>query len=178
MIRYPYTDGVDTYLPIPKCGTTSMKQTFPDWEKMLVLPTRRLPAFTFVRHPVARWFSAVNEYAINNRLNYDMVVAVAEQTEYAINNRFNYDMVVAVAEQTGRFAFDQHTAPQADYLYDVFDVELVRLENAGDYVWERFGRELWRLRQREWTVLHRLIPYIEAGSCGVCVSVSGRFFTG
>jgi hypothetical protein len=127
MIRYPYTDGVDTYLPIPKCGTTSMKQTFPDWEKMLVLPTRRLPAFTFVRHPVARWFSAVNEYAINNRLN--------------------YDMVVAVAEQTGRFAFDQHTAP--------------RLENAGDYVWERFGRELWRLRQREWTVLHRLIPYIE-----------------
>jgi hypothetical protein len=141
MIRYPYTDGVDTYLPIPKCGTTSMKQTFPDWEKMLVLPTRRLPAFTFVRHPVARWFSAVNEYAINNRLN--------------------YDMVVAVAEQTGRFAFDQHTAPQADYLHDVFDVELVRLENAGDYVWERFGRELWRLRQREWTVLHRLIPYIE-----------------
>jgi hypothetical protein len=141
MIRYPYTDGVDTYLPIPKCGTTSMKQTFPDWEKMLVLPTRRLPAFTFVRHPVARWFSAVNEYAINNRLN--------------------YDMVVAVAEQTGRFAFDQHTAPQADYLHDVFDTELVRLENAGDYVWERFGRELWRLRQREWTVLHRLIPYIE-----------------
>jgi hypothetical protein len=70
-------------------------------------------------------------------------------------------MVVAVAEQTGRFAFDQHTAPQALYLHDIFDVELVRLENADGYVWERFGRELWRLRQREWTALHRLIPRIE-----------------
>lgn len=46
----------------------------------------------------------------------------------------------------GQFVFDQHTRPQKDYITP--DCELVKLENAPDYV-ERFDLHMGRLRVRD-----------------------------
>ena len=97
LIRYPWTNGSVVYLPIPKCGTTSMFSWIKPagWEKRTTLPD--LPAFAIVRDPVDRWFSGVNEYAVNQRKDYQGLLDEA---------------------RAGRMVFDQHTRPQAAFLDD------------------------------------------------------------
>jgi hypothetical protein len=73
------------------------------WERI----TTHIPIghdFAIVRHPVDRWFSGINEYIINNRLDPDEVISKA---------------------RTGRLVFDQHTVPQTDYV--PAECELIRL---------------------------------------------------
>jgi hypothetical protein len=94
--------------------------------------------FMIVRNPVDRWFSGVNEYVVNNRLDRDDVIRQA----YA-----------------GRMVFDQHTVPQMGYLPNV-ECEIIPLETATERV-AQFGLVLSRMRHREYGIEPNLVPFIE-----------------
>lgn len=119
------------YVPIPKCGTNSLRATFPEWRAEDHKQGVDIAGFALVRNPVDRWFSGI-----------------AEATHHYDPDR-DYDSMLDAARDEGRFVWDNHTRPQSEFLHH-FDVELVKLENAGAYILERFGRRLRWERSRRW----------------------------
>lgn len=91
-----------------------------------------------VRNPVDRWFSGINEYVVNNRLDRKEIIGKA---------------------YGGRLVFDQHTVPQTGYLPNV-ECEIIPLENLTERVGV-FGLHVGHMRHREYDVEQGLIPAIE-----------------
>jgi len=135
------TDGHDFYIPIPKCGTSSLRHCFPDWRADDHFEGDPANGWAVIRHPVDRWFSAMAE--------------TAREPERP------YDMLLDETRATGRFQFDNHSAPQSNYVRAFPNVELVRLENAAGYVWERYGRRMTWKNAKTWDVADDLVPAIE-----------------
>lgn len=129
------------YVPIPKCATNSLRATFPEWRSEDHKTGVDIAGFAIVRHPVDRWHSGIAEATFHHDPDRD------------------YDTMLDVARNEHRFQWDNHTRPQADFLR-AFDVELVKLEHAADYVLDRFGRQLAWERRREWEPAPDLIPAI------------------
>lgn len=129
------------YVPIPKCGTNSLRATFPEWRAEDRKEGFNVPGFALVRNPVDRWFSGIAEATFHHDPDRD------------------YDTMLDTARNTGKMVWDNHTRPQAEFLHD-FDVELVKLDNASEYVQERFGRRFRWERFRHWVPAHDLVPQI------------------
>lgn len=129
------------YVPIPKNGTNSLRATFPDWRAEDHKRGIDIDGFALIRHPINRWFSGIAEATFHHDPDRD------------------YDTMLDIARRDGRFVWDNHTRPQTQFLHD-FDVELVKLENASDYVFKRFGRKLAWERSRRWEPAPDLYPSI------------------
>ena len=129
------------YVPIPKCGTNSLRATFPEWRAEDHRNGIDIAGFAIVRNPVDRWFSGIAEATFHHDPDRD------------------YDTMLDAARNAGRFEWDNHTRPQSEFLHG-FDVELVKLEHATDYISERFGRRLAWERFRHWVPAHDLVPQI------------------
>lgn len=120
-------------MPIPKCGTNSLRVTFPEW----AAEDHRsgewtVPGFAIIRDPVERWFSGIAEATLHHDPDRE------------------YDLMLEVARNEGRFQWDNHTRPQSEFVRMFPDVELVKLDNAAAYILERFGRRLRWERSRKW----------------------------
>lgn len=128
------------YVPIPKCATNSLRATFPEWRATDDYEGGA-HLFALIRDPVDRWFSGI-----------------AEATFHYDPDR-DYDTMLDVARTEGRFVWDQHTQPQASFV-NGYDVELVALDYAADYIQGRFGRRLRWERCRGWSPAPDLVPAI------------------
>ena len=76
-----------------------------------------------IREPISRWFSGARTYARSWGLDYDELVETVRQGGYPV--------------------LDRHTQPQTEFLLSTYPNRvLVRLEDAADYVHNRWGLTL------------------------------------
>lgn len=129
------------YVPIPKVATNSLRLTFPKWRAEDHKNGIDIPGFALIRDPVARWFSGIKEATFHGDKDRE------------------WDLMLGKARSEGTFVWDNHTRPQSEFL-NGFDVELVKLDNAGPYLFKRFGRKLEWERMRFWQPAPDLIPLI------------------
>lgn len=128
----------DVYIHIPKCASTSLKDTL-RWEYSPTPVTGR--GFAVVRNPVDRWFSGVRQFVVRNGGDYDELLDRVEASRSLV--------------------FDEHTWRQTDFLEPFDEVELVRVESAAAFVEDRFGVSLPVKNEGDWRRRESLVPLIE-----------------
>jgi hypothetical protein len=133
-----YVSGSDVYVHIPKCASTSLKDTL-RWEYSPRPVAGR--AFAVVRDPVDRWFSGVRQFVVRNGGDYDDLLDQVEAGRSPV--------------------FDEHTWRQTDFLEPFDGVELVRVESVSGFVEDRFGVVLPVKNESEWRRRESLVPLIE-----------------
>jgi hypothetical protein len=156
--RTLWTDGHKRryYIPIPKVGTNSLRTTFPDWKQGRA--TEGMEGFALIRNPVDRWFSGINEYLHNNTNPFNQEFLDGHLAP-DVTKPQAWDYMMKLALEEGKFEWDDHTKNQAHYVYG-YNAELVKFENAAAYIQETFNRTFPWKRQRDWSPVPVLTPFI------------------
>lgn len=143
LIGHCFTNGEAVYVPIPKNGSTSIKQAL-DWEFTIDYANYPCPlsGFVVIRDPVSRWFSGVAQHAVRFGEDYDRLLDEVEAGRWPV--------------------LDEHTQRQTDFILSTFNVEHVKLDNAADYVLDRYGVIVGDENRADWEFRPSVVPMIES----------------
>ena len=121
------TNGSSIYVPIPKVASSAHRVMFNSagWEKLYFgSDAWSPPAYIPIRHPVSRWYSGA--YQRSRR-----------------PGRPSVEQQIDRAEPGKGLVLDENTMKQSDFvLSSLLNPVLVKMENAKDYVNEKWGLTL------------------------------------
>ena len=120
------TNGEVVYVPIPKNASSSHNATLRQgWIRHhFNSEASPYPAYVVIRDPIDRWFAGASTYSRRGK---------------------GKDLETMVEEVKGgrNPVYDEHTMRQSDYILSTLHVvELVRIESAVQYVYDKFGLHL------------------------------------
>lgn len=144
------------YIPIPKCGSNSLRETFPDWHPAQY--QEGMKGFALVRNPIERWFSGIKEF-LNNNPNPFSQEYLDRHMNPGVPEADAWEYMMELA-RGGQFEWDDHTKPQLHFVRG-YELDLVKLEHGADYIRRHFSRDLAWARSRSWLAEYDLFPAIK-----------------